>query len=83
MTVKPNNPIAAGRCLINIEAMNAKPSRSYQAYAGVRILQASTGGEDCHYVPPSDCYLYLTTKDAQELASFFSGIARNLQGTEP
>lgn len=78
-----NQPIAAGRCLFNIEAIEAKPSRGYQAYAGVRVSQPSCGGEDCHYVPPSDCYLYLTTKDAQDLAAFFSGIARKLQGVEP
>lgn len=77
-----NQPIAAGRCLLNTEVMDANPARGRKAYAGVRIMQPSSGGDDSHYTPPSDAYLLLTIKDAQELSAFFSGIARKLQGVE-
>lgn len=77
-----NQPIAAGRCLLNIETMDTTPPSRHRPYAGVRISQPSSGGDDCHYVPASDCYLYLTLKDAQALSAFFSGIARKLQGVE-
>lgn len=75
-----SNPIYAGRCLFNTEALNRNPK--YQFGAGVRIVSPSSGGGDEHYCPASDVYMYLSIKDAQELAAYFSAIARRLQGVE-
>ena len=54
----------------------------YQFGAGVRIVQPSSGGGEESYCPASDVYMYLSIKDAQELAAYFSAIARKLQGVE-
>jgi hypothetical protein len=77
-----NKPIAAGRCLLNVEAMSAHLRDGRISHAGIRVMQPSSGGDDCHYAPPSDVYLYCNAKDAQELSAFFSNIARKLQGVD-
>ena len=74
-------PIAAGRCIFNTESLIVESGR-YAASAGVRVMQPSSGGDECHYVPASDVYLYLTAADAQELSAYFSGIARKMQEVE-
>lgn len=74
------NPLYAGRCFFNLEAVNMHPR--YQFGAGVRVVSPSSGGGDEHYCPASDVYMYLSIKESQELAAFFSAIARKLQGVE-
>ena len=75
------NPIYAGRCVFNAETVMtaAQVARHHKPYAGVRVMQSSSGGGDEHYTPPSDVYLYLEAKDAQALAAFFSKLARQMQ----
>lgn len=77
-------PIHAGRCLFHMEAMWTKStvSRGYQPYAGVRVMQPSIGGEESHYAPASDVYLFLTADDAQRLSAYFSKLARLMQEIE-
>ena len=77
-----NKPIAAGRCMFNTEILNVKPGRGCGSSAGVRVMQPSSGGDECHYAPPSDVYLYLSAADAQKLSAYFSAIARKLQEVE-
>ena len=74
-------PLYAGRCVFNPETVRSasRVTRSYKPYAGVRVMQSSSGGGDEHYTPPSDVYLYLEAKDAQALAAFFSKLARQMQ----
>lgn len=67
--------------MFNTESLIVKAGR-YAASAGVRVMQPSSGGDECHYMPPSDVYLYLTAADAQKLSAYFSGIARKLQEVE-
>jgi len=76
------NPIYAGRCLVHTESLIANPPKHYTPSAGVRISQPSSGGGDEQYTPPSDVYLFMSVKDAQELSAYFSKIARTLQGIE-
>lgn len=73
-------PIAAGRCLFHIESLIDKPSRGYAPSAGMRVMQPSSGGDDCHFAPASDVYLFIGIDDAQRLSAYFSSIARKLQG---
>jgi hypothetical protein len=68
--------------MFNAEFLNSIPSHGRAPGAGVRVMQPSTGGDDSHYAPPSDVYLYLSVADAQKLSAYFSAIARKLQGVE-
>jgi hypothetical protein len=84
MTDTNQKPIYAGRCLINTEAVMTagKVQKHRTPYAGVRIMQSSSGGGDEHYTPPSDVYLYLEAKDAQAIAAYFSKLARLIREVE-
>ena len=77
-------PIHAGRCLVHTEALctKSKVRSGYQPYAGVRVMQPSSGGEESHYAPASDVYLFLTADDAQRLSAHFSKLARLIQEIE-
>lgn len=77
-------PIYAGRCLVNAETVMtaSKVQKHRRPYAGVRIMQSSSGGGDELYTPPSDVYLYLEPKDAQALAAYFAKLARQMQEVE-
>lgn len=77
-------PIYAGRCVFNVEtlASASKVQKHRIPYADVRVMQSSSGGGDEHYTPPSDVYLYVTAKDAQDIAAYFSKLARLIQEVE-
>jgi len=45
-------------------------------------MQPSIGGEESHYAPASDVYLFLTADDAQRLSAYFSKLARLMQEIE-
>lgn len=82
---KPN-PIAVGGCCLITEAARAAQNgsgRFYPAFAGVRIMQPSSGGDEAHYVPPSDVYLCLNPVELQNLAAYFSELARQVQEIKP
>lgn len=82
MTTEKNKPIYAGRCVFNAEVIGINLARHIPSYAGVRVMQPSSGGGDEHYIPPSDVWLYLTAKDAQALSAYFGSLARKLTGVE-
>lgn len=68
--------------MFNTESLTVKAGL-YAASAGVRVMQPSSGGDEFHYMPASDVYLYLTAADAQKLSAYFSDIARKMQEVEP
>lgn len=77
-----HQPIYAGRCIAHTEVMNIADRVGGASYAGVRVMQPSSGGGDEHYTPPSEVYLLLGAKDAHVLSAYFADIARRLQGPE-
>ena len=74
-------PMIAGQCIVITEQVSPERStdgRFYRPYASVRILQPSSGGGDEPYVPPSDVYMNLAPVDLQNLAAYFSDLARKV-----
>ena len=78
-------PMHVGRCLLNTECVGtrSKVARGNAPYASVRILQPSSGGDESHYIPPSDVYMNLSAVEAQQLANHFAKLARLILEIEP
>ena len=78
-------PMYVGRCLLNTEYIGTKSgvARGRAPYTSVRILQPSSGGDESHYIPPSDIYMVLSAVGAQQLANHFAKLARLLMEIEP
>ena len=85
-------PMWLGRCFVNTEvagnqyqiycsAGTPMKGRYHPAYAGVRFTSPSATEEGA-YLPASDVYMYLTDVQVQELAAYFSSLARKLTGVE-
>ena len=85
-------PLWIGRCVVNTEAASVKYPRYCSAgtpikgqyrpgYVGVRFISPSTTEEGA-YIPASDVYMYLTDVQVQELAAYFSSLARKVTGAE-
>lgn len=82
--MKTDQPIAVGRCLVNLEYFRqwAPRPNSTSSTAGVRIMQPGSTDEGA-YTPASDIFLLLTSaSEAQRMAEFFSGVARKMQGID-
>ncbi len=78
-------PMHVGRCLLNTEwvGTRSKVARGHTPHASVRILQPSSGGDESHYIPPSDVYMNLSAVEAQQLANHFAKLARLILEIEP
>lgn len=78
-------PMYVGRCLLNTEYIGVKSrvARGRAPHASVRILQPSSGGDESHYIPPSDVYMSLSAVEAQQLANHFAKLARLIMEIEP
>lgn len=85
-------PLWVGRCIVNTEVASTKYQRYCSAgapikgqyhpgYAGVRFITPSATDEN-GYTPSSDVYMYLTDVQVQELAAYFSSLARKITGVE-
>lgn len=85
-------PLWIGRCFVNTECGSKKypmydsvgrvmDGRYHRGYAGVRFISPSATEEGA-YLPASDVYMYLTDVQLQELAAYFSSLARKVTGVE-
>lgn len=85
--ISPPTPLWLGRCIINAEYValpmrrNTYTENMYPGYAGVRFISPSATDEN-GYTPASDVYMYLTDVQVQELAAYFSSLARKIAGVE-